>query len=74
MYCNAKKSKDIRKMKVGWNLKPMLLTDSAEVPVGDEWLYETKYDGFRCILTWEKGEHTPILKSRNNNFLNKMFL
>ena len=51
----------------------MLLTDSNEVPVGDEWLYETKYDGFRCMLIWEKGEHTPILRSRNNNTLNPMF-
>ena len=51
----------------------MLLTDSAEIPGGDGWLYETKYDGFRCILTWEKGEHVPILKSRNNNILNEKF-
>ena len=44
----------------------MLLTDSTEVPVGNGWLYETKYDGFRCMLTWEKGEQTPVLKSRND--------
>jgi bifunctional non-homologous end joining protein LigD len=51
----------------------MLLTDSTEVPVNDGWVYETKYDGFRCILTWEKGEQTPILKSRNDLVLNEMF-
>ena len=73
MYWNDKKTENNIKMKVGCKLKPMLLTDSTEVPVGDEWLYETKYDGFRCLLTWEKGERTPILKSRNDNILNQMF-
>ena len=73
MYWNDKKTKNNIKMKVGCKLKPMLLTDSTEVPVGDEWLFETKYDGFRCILTWEKEERTPILKSRNDNILNQMF-
>ena len=51
----------------------MLLTDSSEVPVENGWMYETKYDGFRCILTWEKGEQTPLLKSRNDLVLNQMF-
>lgn len=51
----------------------MLLTDSIEVPIGDGWLYETKYDGFRCLLTWEKGNRTPILESRNGHVLNTMF-
>lgn len=60
-------------MKVGCEMKPMLLTDSTEIPVGDGWLYETKFDGFRCILTWEKEEKIPILKSRNNNILTQMF-
>lgn len=52
-------------------MKPMLLTDAVETPVGDEWLYETKYDGFRCTLQWE--DKMPILTSRNENELNKMF-
>ncbi|MUV37454.1 DNA ligase (ATP) [Lentibacillus sp. JNUCC-1] len=25
----------------------------AEWPVGQEWLYEVKYDGFRCVLDWD---------------------
>ncbi|MER2127959.1 DNA ligase D [Solibacillus sp.] len=54
-------------------MKPMLLTDSIEMPVGEGWLYETKYDGIRCILIWEKGEPAPVLKSRNNNVFNEMF-
>lgn len=48
----------------------MLLTDTAEIPKGEEWLYETKYDGFRCILEWE---NEPVLKSRNGKILNQMF-
>lgn len=50
--------------------KPMLLTLSVEIPKGDEWLYETKYDGFRCMLEWER---EPILISRNGNKLNQNF-
>lgn len=48
----------------------MLLTASTEVPIGNEWLYEPKYDGFRCILEWDK---EPLLKSRNGKLLNNMF-
>lgn len=51
----------------------MLLTDSTEVPIGDGWLYETKYDGFRCLLFWKKGEQAPTLESRNGHVLNKMY-
>ncbi len=49
----------------------MLLTAATDIPIGNEWLYETKYDGFRCILEWERDE--LILKSRNGKILNQMF-
>ncbi len=58
-------------MKEVVNMKPMLLTETIETPIGEEWLYETKYDGFRCVLEWEHEE--PILKSRNDNELNHLF-
>jgi len=51
----------------------MLLTDSADIPVGDGWLYETKYDGYRCLLYWEKGKQVPDLISRGGRVLNKSF-
>lgn len=51
----------------------MLLTDAPEIPLGDDWLYETKYDGYRSVLIWEKGNQSPILKSRNGNVLNEKF-
>ncbi|TQR19905.1 DNA ligase D [Psychrobacillus vulpis] len=51
-------------------MKPMLLTGVDEIPLGKDWIYETKYDGFRCLLEWES---EPILKSRNGKVLNNMF-
>ena len=51
----------------------MLLTDSADIPVGDGWVYETKYDGYRCLLYWEKGKQVPDLISRNGRVINKSF-
>jgi len=51
-------------------LKPMLLTEALDIPEGDEWLYETKYDGFRCLLEWVE---QPMLISRNGNNLNHLF-
>lgn len=52
-------------------MKPMLLTEAMEPPTGEEWFYEAKYDGFRCILQW--AEEEPILISRNGNVLNHLF-
>src|SRR3954464_14922864 len=31
-------------------LSPMLAKAATEIPVGDGWLYEPKWDGFRCIV------------------------
>ncbi|WOV88573.1 DNA ligase D [Sporosarcina oncorhynchi] len=52
-------------------MKPMLLNDAEEIPLGDEWVYETKYDGFRCILEWN--ENGIKLLSRNEKQLNLLF-
>lgn len=49
----------------------MLLTEAIEPPKGEEWFYEAKYDGFRCIIQWTEEE--PILISRNGNVLNQLF-
>ncbi|MDD1504061.1 DNA ligase D [Lysinibacillus sp. CNPSo 3705] len=51
-------------------MKPMLLTEVLETPIGEEWMYETKYDGFRCMLVWEE---QPMLISRNGNNLTHLF-
>ncbi|MDT8859220.1 DNA ligase D [Alkalihalobacillus sp. MEB130] len=52
-------------------MKPMLLSPSTDIPVGKGWIYEGKYDGFRCLLHWD--EETPQLISRNGNNLNLQF-
>ncbi|MGN7388337.1 DNA ligase D [Sporosarcina sp. SAFN-015] len=52
-------------------MKPMLMMDADKVPVGKDWLYEAKYDGFRAILQWDK--KGIQLFSRNEKLLNDMF-
>lgn len=53
-----------------FSLKPMLPSLSFEIPEGNEWRYEVKYDGFRALLTWD----TKIqLLSRNNRSLLEIF-
>lgn len=52
-------------------MKPMLLTASDELPTGKDWIFETKYDGFRCILNWD--EDGVSLISRNGKPLNRMY-
>lgn len=49
-------------------MKPIHLD---EIPVGDEWLYEMKYDGYRAILSISEDEIS--LKSRNNIDLTEKF-
>ncbi|KHE72562.1 DNA ligase D [Halobacillus sp. BBL2006] len=52
-------------------IEPMLLTMSEDLPEGDEWVYEVKYDGFRVILTWT--EDGISLTSRNGKNLTDRF-
>lgn len=49
----------------------MLPTLTDDIPVGDKWIYEIKYDGFRCGLQWTKEEIKLI--SRNGKDLTKQF-
>jgi bifunctional non-homologous end joining protein LigD len=51
-------------------LKPMLPTLAFEIPRGEEWRYETKFDGFRALLKWED---KPELTSRNGKPLLPIF-
>ncbi|AXI10382.1 DNA ligase D [Oceanobacillus zhaokaii] len=50
-------------------MKPVI---RSEIPLGDEWIYEIKYDGFRCVLEWA-ADGTVLLKSRNNHDLTANF-
>ncbi|WP_176483746.1 MULTISPECIES: DNA ligase D [Bacillus] len=51
-------------------IKPMLPTLFKDPPEGDEWVYEVKYDGFRCIVII--GDKIT-LQSRAGNELNQQF-
>ena len=51
--------------------KPMLATLAAELPKGDEWLYEVKWDGYRALGYVRGGE--ARLVSRNDNDLTARF-
>ncbi|MFC2948963.1 DNA ligase D [Virgibacillus sediminis] len=45
---------------------------STELPLGDEWIYEVKYDGFRCLVEWEKNGDIRLI-SRNHKDLTGSF-
>ncbi|WP_066047938.1 DNA ligase D [Robertmurraya korlensis] len=51
-------------------MKPMLPTLTFEVPQGENWNYEVKYDGFRALLLWD--EEVKLI-SRNGNSLLEIF-
>ena len=51
--------------------EPMLATLADEVPVGPEWLYEVKWDGYRALAYLAGGEAT--LTSRRGNDLTARF-
>lgn len=50
---------------------PMLASPTEALPVGPEWLFEPKWDGFRAIARVVGGE--AILRSRNDNDLTGRF-
>ncbi|MFG6496861.1 RNA ligase family protein [Fictibacillus sp. UD] len=52
-------------------LKPMLPSLSTDLPKGENWVYEVKYDGFRCLLYWD--ESSIIMTSRNGHNLHTIF-
>jgi bifunctional non-homologous end joining protein LigD len=55
----------------GHRYRPMLATLAAEVPHGDDWLYEVKWDGYRTLAYVDRG--TATLLSRNDNDLTGRF-
>ena len=50
---------------------PMLATSSDTLPLGESWIYEPKWDGFRALVTISGGQAT--LTSRNGNDLTERF-
>ncbi len=50
---------------------PMLATLATEVPSGEGWLFEVKWDGYRALATMRGG--AVDLRSRNGNALGERF-
>jgi bifunctional non-homologous end joining protein LigD len=53
------------------NFKPQLATLASQVPTGDDWLHELKFDGYRALAFVEPGK--VRLVSRNDNDWTKRF-
>jgi ATP-dependent DNA ligase len=52
-------------------VKPQLAKSSRELPTGDEWRYEPKWDGFRTVV-FKDGDDVQ-LQSRNGRPMNRYF-
>jgi DNA ligase D-like protein (predicted polymerase)/DNA ligase D-like protein (predicted ligase)/DNA ligase D-like protein (predicted 3'-phosphoesterase) len=52
-------------------IEPMLSDSAEQVPVGDDYLYEVKWDGIRAIISVEDGQIR--IRSRNNNDITAQF-
>src|SRR5699024_12115159 len=44
---------------------------STTIPSGKDWIFEIKYDGFRCVLDWDRDNIK--LTSKNNKDLTDQF-
>jgi ATP-dependent DNA ligase len=52
-------------------IKPMLAKVQTEMPRGEEWIYEPKWDGFRTLV-FKDGKHVD-LRSRRDRPMNRYF-
>lgn len=50
---------------------PMLAKRVDAIPVGDGWIYEPKWDGFRSLVFWDGDE--ILIQSRDEKSLNRYF-
>jgi ATP-dependent DNA ligase len=52
-------------------VEPMLAELSRDLPRGDGWLYEPKWDGFRALVFWDGGD--LLIQSRDLKPLGRYF-
>ena len=52
-------------------IEPMLSDIAEKTPIGDDYLYEVKWDGIRALITLEDGQLK--IKTRNQNDVTKQF-
>ena len=53
------------------NIKPMEARSVDSIPVGEEWQYESKWDGFRCLLT--RDADTISMHSKSGQDISRYF-
>lgn len=44
---------------------------AEEIPIGPEWMYEIKYDGFRAMLTIQQGGTVTLITKNKHDFTEK---
>jgi bifunctional non-homologous end joining protein LigD len=66
-----RRSDDDSEPAAGRRYRAMLATPAEQVPHGDDWRYEVKFDGYRAIAYLNAGECTLV--SRNGNDLTTRF-
>ena len=79
MYMINKNKKEYLMERVGnpqvdWlhsDIEPMLAQTRKDVPTGDRYLYEVKWDGIRVMISLDEGKVT--LRTRNNNDITAKF-
>ena len=54
-------------------LNPMLSKSATDIPRGEGWLYEPKWDGFRAIVFIDSPKEEPYICSRNGQPLQRYF-
>ena len=52
-------------------IEPMLSESATDVPIGDDFVYEVKWDGIRAMIAVEDGQIK--IRSRNQNDITKQF-
>jgi ATP-dependent DNA ligase len=65
------KSQPLKSPLIPFDYEPMEMKPVAEIPVGDVWLYEPKWDGFRCIAFCTGGD--VELRSKKGESLSRYF-
>ena len=52
---------------------PQLARSAKALPTGEQWVYEPKWDGYRCIAFVDGDGDAPYLQSRNGRDLTRYF-
>jgi ATP-dependent DNA ligase len=56
---------------IGFGFAPMEMRSVTELPRGEQWQYEPKWDGFRCLAFYAGGE--LLLQSKSGQHLERYF-